>query len=336
MSPAPARKDRGPAAGTPFAASARSCETSARARTRALRKPAAKQDGPRATVKARFPNLGGPHLSKVREQPGTQRACVSVGCAVMGNAQSGSIGECCAGRKYEPAPAPPGTNSFNRSGNGVRLEPLPDAKITDLVGTWKVEAEEGSLDEYLSLIGVPWVFRKMVVRPIHKQPLQTWRMEGGTLVTGYEERGDEPDKWPLVRDEVWRNPITTQLTKRSIVFQNGVLSQTSHGWVDGHVAETRFFVVGVRFAPQGMQWSAPNWLARASTRPSLSYPPPPPAEAASCVSAPLLPLGGPSRGVGCSSAWGAHLRGAWQDQMVEQCYIDGRLMYGKRSYRVSL
>jgi len=179
---------------------------------------------------------------------------------------SGSLAECCAGRKEEQ----PGATGkpISKGSSGVRLQPSPTAKITDLVGTWKVEAEEGSLDEYLSLIGVPWVFRKMVVRPIGKQPLQTWRMESGVLVTGYEERGDEPDKWPLANDEVWRNPITTQLTKRSIVFKDGVLSQTSHGWVDGHVAETRFFVVG--------------------------------------------------------------------DHMVEQCYIDGRLMYGKRSYRVSL
>jgi len=182
----------------------------------------------------------------------------------MGNAQGA---ECCATRKFEPEFAAKSTAYSSALGKAVRLKPQLDTKITDLVGTWKVEAEEGSLDEYLSLIGVPWVFRKMVVRPISKQPLQTWSMQQGVMVTGYMERGDVPDEWPLVRDEVWRNPITTQLTKRSIVFQDGVLSQTSHGWVDGHVAETCFFVV--------------------------------------------------------------------DDNMIEQCYIDGRLMYGKRSTRVS-
>jgi hypothetical protein len=164
----------------------------------------------------------------------------------MGNAQGA---ECCATRKFEPEFAAKSTAYSSALGKAVRLKPQLDTKITDLVGTWKVEAEEGSLDEYLSLIGVPWVFRKMVVRPISKQPLQTWSMQQGVMVTGYMERGDVPDEWPLVRDEVWRNPITTQLTKRSIVFQDGVLSQTSHGWVDGHVAETCFFVVDVSRAP---------------------------------------------------------------------------------------
>ena len=181
----------------------------------------------------------------------------------MGNAQGA---ECCATRKFQPEFAAKSAAYSSALGKAVRLKPQLDAKITDLVGTWRVEAEEGSLDEYLSLIGVPWVFRKMVVRPISKQPLQTWSMQQGVMVTGYMERGDVPDEWPLVRDEVWRNPITTQLTKRSIVFQDGVLSQTSHGWVDGHVAETCFFVVDVSRALRVRALTATYACARSKAR----------------------------------------------------------------------
>merc|ERR1711918_121126 len=43
------------------------------------------------------------------------------------------------------------------------LAPEPKASLDDLLGVWKVVAEEGSLDEYLSMIGVPRMFRKQVV-----------------------------------------------------------------------------------------------------------------------------------------------------------------------------
>ena len=162
----------------------------------------------------------------------------------MGNANSDFM--CCTNR-HDQGKQPEGPRPIrdDRS-NILQRYPEPGTPMDKLIGTWKVESEDGSLDEYLSLIGVPWVFRKMVVRPIDKQPLQSWSMKQGCMVTGYEEKGDEPDAWPLVKNEVWRNPITAQLTKRSILFQDGVLVQTSYGWVDGHVAETQFFVTKVR------------------------------------------------------------------------------------------